>query len=315
MKYLLISVISLMLISCGTVSKNKATFSASVDSTELREKDRLLKAEREKTMRLENELKELQYTGFVFNDESDCDTAATRLLVESLRNSYGQLTEHLADSFTRVLKAKENTVKFYADGSSEASGALKAANNNRTLLQKQLTVWMDKADSLVYENEQLKKNVKVEVKETVRQVVKVRWPWWLWPLLAITAIVCLLLGARYHKQINFLISKLKIMKTLKAFFGIVTLFVLQSCAKFKGTDVSVFAEGGWLVPLVPAVLAGVFAFKMWKQYKGGSWKIINGKVTNQDGGIIPFWKVPYFKYVVICVLATIAVIVGFNIEK
>lgn len=105
------------------------------------------------------------------------------------------------------------------------------------------------------------------------------------------------------------------MKLIKFLFAIVALFSLQSCAKFKGTDISVFAEGGWMVPALTGAGAIIFIILMILEHKSGSWKIINGKITNQDGGVIPFWKVPYFKYVVGLLLATIAIIVGFNIEK
>ena len=78
---------------------------------------------------------------------------------------------------------------------------------------------------------------------------------------------------------------------------------------------NVFAEGGWLVPLLPFLGFVFFAFKAWKQHTGGSNKIVNGKVTDQEGGNIPVHKVPYFIYAAVCLVATIVIIWAFTAER
>ncbi len=78
---------------------------------------------------------------------------------------------------------------------------------------------------------------------------------------------------------------------------------------------NVFAEGGWLVPLLPFIGFVFFAFKAWKQHTGGSHKIINGKVTEVDGGKIPLLQVPYFIYAAVCLVATGVIIWAFIADK
>ena len=77
----------------------------------------------------------------------------------------------------------------------------------------------------------------------------------------------------------------------------------------------VFAEGGWLVPLLPFLGAVFFGFKAWKQHTGGSNKIVNGKVTDQEGGKIPLHKVPYFYFAAGLLAATIVIIWAFIADK
>ena len=190
--------IILLFASCGTTAKNKRTTTASIDSTIIKEKDNLIRDAREKISYLENELRELQVTGFTFNN---CDTAATRLLLESIKASYSTITKAQADSFANVLRAKDNTVRFYADGSAEAIGALRTANYSKTILQRQLSGYMEKVDSFARVLEQEKKNVKIEVKE-VEKVKKVTvFPWWLVIVAAVTGLIAGVLEADKIKKL------------------------------------------------------------------------------------------------------------------
>lgn len=197
------------LCSCGSSSKNKRSLTATIDSTIIKEKENLVRDAREKIAYLENELRQNQLTNFQFND---CDTAAWGELILAIRRSSDSLTKTTADSLIWVVEAMNkkynSTVKFYADGSAEASGALRSANQARSALQKQLTIFMDKSDSLAYELEKEKKNVKIEVKEVVKEKeVKRGVPWWVWVLLFIAGVIT---GVRYSKQIKLFISKFKV---------------------------------------------------------------------------------------------------------
>lgn len=78
---------------------------------------------------------------------------------------------------------------------------------------------------------------------------------------------------------------------------------------------NVFAEGGWLVPLLPFLGFVFFAFKAWKQHTGGSNKIVNGRVTDIEGGKIPLYKVPYFYFAAGLLVATVVIIWAFIAER
>lgn len=207
MKILIIISAAIVLASCGSTSKFKRSTDTSIDSTVLKEKENLIRDAREKIAYLENELREAQLTGFEFNN---CDTAAWQEIISAIRRSSDSLTKKTADSLIWAVeslnKKYSNTVKFYADGSAEASGALKAANYSKTVLQKQLTYYMDKSDSLAYELETEKKNVKIEVRDVVKEKKVTRFPWW---LIIAAAIGGLIVGVKYSKQIKFFISKFK----------------------------------------------------------------------------------------------------------
>jgi len=96
------------------------------------------------------------------------------------------------------------------------------------------------------------------------------------------------------------------------FFCMVTL--MASCGKMSdGT--SVWAEGLWIIPTLTTLATLFFGYKAGKQHSGGSWKIIGGWVTDEDGGKIPIWKTPYFVFFVGFFLATIGVIFWVNLEK
>lgn len=196
------------LCSCGSSSKNKRSLTASIDSTIIKEKENLIRDAREKIAYLENELRQNQLTNFQFND---CDTAAWSELILAIRRSSASLTKTTADSLIWVVEAMNkkysSSVKFFADGSAEASGALRSANQARSALQKQLTIYMDKSDSLAYELENEKKNVKVDIKEAEKQKETKRGvPWWIFVLLFIAGVIT---GVRYSKQIKSFISKIK----------------------------------------------------------------------------------------------------------
>ena len=196
MRYLLII---LLFASCGTTAKNKRSLTASIDSTIIKEKDNLIRDAKEKISYLENELRELQTTGFTFNN---CDTAATRLLLESIRASYSTITKQQADSFANILKAKDNTVRFYADGSAEAIGALRTANYSKAILQRQLAGYMEKVDSFAHALEQEKKNVKIEIRDVEKVKKVIVFPWW---LVIVAAIAGLITGVVYSNKIKKLI--------------------------------------------------------------------------------------------------------------
>lgn len=207
MKLILILSTVIVLSSCGTTTKNKRSTATSIDSTVLKEKENLIRDAREKIAYLENELREAQITGFQFNN---CDTAAWQEIILAIRRSGDSVTKKTADSLIWAVeslnKKYSNTVKFYADGSAEASGALKAANYSKTVLQKERNYYKDKSDSLAYELETEKKNVKIEIKEVVKdKEVKRGVPWWVFILVFIAGIVT---GVRYSKQIKLFISKL-----------------------------------------------------------------------------------------------------------
>lgn len=198
-----------LLTSCGSSSKNKRSLTASIDSAIIKEKENLIRDAREKIAYLENELRQNQLTNFQFND---CDTAAWAELVLAIRRSSDSLTKTTADSLIWVVEALNkkynSSVKFFADGSAEASGALRSANQARSALQKQLTIFMDKSDSLAYELEKEKKKVKIDIKEAEKQKeTKRAVPWWIFVLLFIAGVIT---GVRYSKQIKFFISKFKV---------------------------------------------------------------------------------------------------------
>lgn len=128
------------------------------DSTAINENDSLLQVKQERIISLENEIKESQYSGIVFD------------------------TLFLPGDTVR------NTVIIREDGSIEAAGRIKAATVSKEKMQRLYVELKHSYDSL----SQVKNKVqtKVEWKEKiVEKKVKRGWQWWLFWLGLITGCV------------------------------------------------------------------------------------------------------------------------------
>lgn len=91
---------------------------------------------------------------------------------------------------------------------------------------------------------------------------------------------------------------------------------LVSCGKHRdGT--SVWAEWGWVVPIIPLIPAFIFFRMAYLASKSGSDQqnqhVKGGRVEFKEN--IPMHKQAVFWMGVVCVLATIGIIIGFNWEK
>jgi hypothetical protein len=75
-------------------------------------------------------------------------------------------------------------------------------------------------------------------------------------------------------------------------------------------------SGGLLIiPLLTLTGAVIFGLKAWKQHTGGSNKIVNGKVTDEEGGKIPIYQTPYFYFSAGLLLATVVILIAINAER
>lgn len=94
-----------------------------------------------------------------------------------------------------------------------------------------------------------------------------------------------------------------------------TCILLMSCGHHRdGT--SVWAGGLWIIGLFPAAGAIIWFRTAYLSHKSGSNKIdSSGKITNEEGGIIPIYKIPFFWYAVVCVIALAVFIFVVNAEK
>lgn len=103
---------------------------------------------------------------------------------------------------------------------------------------------------------------------------------------------------------------------MKKIFGFIAILFLASCAKISGTDTSVWAEGGWILPWVTGIGSVIFAYQAYKGSKAGS-NIVdpNGAVTDKEGGNVPIWKFGQFWFSVALAIATIIIIISFISNK
>lgn len=108
------------------------------------------------------------------------------------------------------------------------------------------------------------------------------------------------------------------MKSLKLIWAAIITMLISSCGKFRdGT--SIYAEGGWVIPAIPAIGALIG----WGMYIAGrnSGAVIAdknktsptyGKWIKSDGKALPEWPL----YVgIFCTLITVAIIVAMNWDK
>lgn len=98
-------------------------------------------------------------------------------------------------------------------------------------------------------------------------------------------------------------------------FAIVSMF-LMSCGHHRdGT--SIWAEGGWIIPLIPAIGAVLFFISAYRSSKSGSNPYDAGGKLRKDieTGNVPMYKTWQFLFAVALTLATIGIIVWQNAEK
>ena len=82
-----------------------------------------------------------------------------------------------------------------------------------------------------------------------------------------------------------------------------------SCTDFADTPgKSVWSEGLWIIPTVTALGAAWFWYVSIKAHQSGSYKIIEGRLTKEDGGKMPIWEIGQFWFAVGLTIATIFVI-------
>lgn len=95
---------------------------------------------------------------------------------------------------------------------------------------------------------------------------------------------------------------------MKYLLTIFTALLLTSCAHFSDGS-SVWGGGLWIVPILTSLGTTFFGWQTYKVWKSGSNKIDSaGRVTDDEGGKIPFYKVPQFKFTVSLLIATIAIV-------
>lgn len=88
--------------------------------------------------------------------------------------------------------------------------------------------------------------------------------------------------------------------------------MLTSCGHHSdGT--SVWAEGLWIIPLLPAIGAVIWFIAAYRSSKSGS--TINPIKGGGEGGNVPIYKSPFFLYAVCCVIAVVVIIFWVNAEK
>lgn len=147
------------------------------------------------------------------------------------------------------------------------------------------------------------KKVDTDVGKTVKRS---HFPWF-WMILGIILALLVI----YRKQVYSFIKKITMNKIIPAFLAA---FILQSCTKFRGTNIWVLGDGLWIVCLA-FYFASIFSFiKAYKSSKSGSeiqdkksgkWFDANGNVKIYMIG--SFWFGVFF-----FALATVIIIVQYS---
>lgn len=164
-----IMIITMMIgcMSCGRVIKETTKTNTVVDSTAVKEKDSIIQVKESVIARLQNENRELQYSGVVFDTINNYDTVCP-----------------------------ERSVTIGADGSITAKGPIKSANVTKDKHQKTIADWERKYDSLY----QVKSKDSTTVKTVTNTVTKYKdrgIPGWQWFLFAVALIAAFYAG---HKR-------------------------------------------------------------------------------------------------------------------
>lgn len=92
---------------------------------------------------------------------------------------------------------------------------------------------------------------------------------------------------------------------------------MVSCGKFRDGS-SIWSEGAWLVPTLPAIGGVIFLFFAIKAHLSGSeqWQKVNGvdKLVPSDENV-PIHKIGQFWFAVALFVASLVIIVVQNLEK
>ena len=98
-----------------------------------------------------------------------------------------------------------------------------------------------------------------------------------------------------------------------------TVFVLAlfltGCGQFADGGGSVWQGGLWIIPTVTGLGALWFWYVTIRAQKSGSYKIVDGKITKEDGGKMKLWEIGQFWFAVGLTIATIAIIIMVNSDK
>jgi ElaB/YqjD/DUF883 family membrane-anchored ribosome-binding protein len=243
----------LLMSSCASVKKSVSSTKSTVDSSVIAEKDSIIRVEKSKRERIESELRELQVTGISF------------------------------DTIFLPGDTILNTVTVRTDGTVDAMGRIKSVTVTNQKLQRTLKDLQEDYDSLA----QVKQRVETKViKETVTKTknVKRTWPWW-W--FAICAAIGLIVGGIFRDKFLSLF-KIKSMKLLNILAAIMICFSMQGCVKFAGTEQWVFAEGLWLILVIPVVGAFLLIRSAYIASKSGSEQQTKEGMKDTPGNVSMF---------------------------
>jgi len=81
------------------------------------------------------------------------------------------------------------------------------------------------------------------------------------------------------------------------------------------TLLNVWAEGLWIVPLLPLIGFFIFMYRAWKASKSNSTIDMGYHGVKDNTGNVPIYKTGYFALAIGCLLGVIGIIIWVYLEK